>query len=135
MNSSPTSRPLLSTHQEMTDIAIKVQNLSKCYHIYDNPRDRLKQFVAPRLQKLFRQTPRQYFRESWAIKDISLKDMSSAAQFNSPVASKAASELLFWVRRLPDEIGLRIYTLTATAVAWTGYTWLQKTEKGFADVL
>jgi len=25
------------------DIAIKVQNLSKCYHIYDNPRDRLKQ--------------------------------------------------------------------------------------------
>jgi hypothetical protein len=119
----------------MTDIAIRVQNLSKCYHIYDNPRDRLKQFVAPRLQKFFRQTPKQYFREFWAIKDISLKDMSSAVQFNSPVASKAASELLFWVRRLPDEIGLRIYTLTATVVAWTGYTWLRKTEKGFADVL
>ena len=33
----------------MTDIAIRVQNLSKCYQIYDNPRDRLKQFVVPKL--------------------------------------------------------------------------------------
>lgn len=29
----------------MTDIAIRVQNLSKRYEIYDTPRDRLKQFV------------------------------------------------------------------------------------------
>ncbi len=36
----------------MTDIAVKVPYLSKIYHIYDNPRDRLKQFVGPRLQKL-----------------------------------------------------------------------------------
>jgi lipopolysaccharide transport system ATP-binding protein len=57
----------------MTDIAIKVQNLSKCYHIYDNPRDRLKQFVAPRLQRLFRQAPKQYFREFWALKDVSFE--------------------------------------------------------------
>ena|GEM_PF-1391456 len=27
--------------------------LSKCNQIYDNPRDRLKQFVAPRFQRLF----------------------------------------------------------------------------------
>jgi len=33
----------------MTDIAIKVKNQSKCYHIDDNPRDRLKQFVIPEL--------------------------------------------------------------------------------------
>jgi ABC-type polysaccharide/polyol phosphate transport system ATPase subunit len=57
----------------MTDIAIKVQNLSKCYHIYDNPSDRLKQFVAPRLQSLVRQTPRKYFREFWALKDVSFE--------------------------------------------------------------
>lgn len=25
------------------NVAIKVENLCKCYHIYDNPRDRLKQ--------------------------------------------------------------------------------------------
>lgn len=33
----------------MTDIAIRVQNLSKCYQIYGTPRDRLKQFVIPKL--------------------------------------------------------------------------------------
>jgi len=57
----------------MTDIAIKVQNLSKCYHIYDNPRDRLKQFVAPRVQRLTWQSPKQYFREFWALKDVSFE--------------------------------------------------------------
>jgi lipopolysaccharide transport system ATP-binding protein len=31
------------------DIAIRVENLSKCYEIYANPRDRLKQFAIPRL--------------------------------------------------------------------------------------
>jgi lipopolysaccharide transport system ATP-binding protein len=54
------------------DIAIRVSNLSKCYQIYDSPRDRLKQFVVPRLQRLTGQTPRQYFREFWALKDVSL---------------------------------------------------------------
>lgn len=57
----------------MTDIAIKVENLSKCYQIYDTPRDRLKQFVAPRLQRLTGQNPKQYFREFWALKDISFE--------------------------------------------------------------
>ncbi|MDO9163230.1 MAG: ABC transporter ATP-binding protein [Methylococcaceae bacterium] len=55
------------------DIAIRVQNLSKCYQIYDTPRDRLKQFVAPRLQRLVGVTPRQYFNEFWALKDISFE--------------------------------------------------------------
>ncbi|MDO8843245.1 ABC transporter ATP-binding protein [Methylicorpusculum sp.] len=57
----------------MTNIAIKVENLSKCYQIYDTPRDRLKQFVAPRLQRLTWQPPKQYFREFWALKDISFE--------------------------------------------------------------
>jgi lipopolysaccharide transport system ATP-binding protein len=55
------------------DIAISVQNLSKCYQIYDAPRDRLKQFAAPRLQRLLGRTPKQYFREFWALKDISFE--------------------------------------------------------------
>lgn len=54
----------------MTDIAIRVQNLSKCYHIYDAPRDRLKQLVASRMQCMAGQAPKQYFREIWALKDI-----------------------------------------------------------------
>jgi lipopolysaccharide transport system ATP-binding protein len=55
-------------------IAISTSNLSKCYQIYQIYKakcDRLKQFVAPRLQRLTGQTPKQYFREFWALRDIS----------------------------------------------------------------
>lgn len=37
--------------------------------------------------------------------------------------------------RLPDFAALGLYALVATAVAWLGYIWFQKTRKGFADVL
>lgn len=56
-----------------TDIAIKVENLSKCYQIYDKPRDRLKQMIFPRLQRLVGQTPKAYHREFWAVKDVSFE--------------------------------------------------------------
>lgn len=36
---------------------------------------------------------------------------------------------------MPDWTGLGIYTLLATGIAWGGYSWFQKTRKGFADVL
>jgi hypothetical protein len=35
---------------KMTDIAIKIQNLSKSYHIYDNPIDRFKPFFVMHLR-------------------------------------------------------------------------------------
>ena len=57
----------------MTDIAIRVQNLSKCYHIYDAPRDRLKQFVVPRVRRMMGKSPNQYFREFWALKNVSFE--------------------------------------------------------------
>lgn len=55
------------------NIAIKVEHLSKCYQIYTAPRDRLKQFVLPRLQRLAGQMPCQYYREFWALKDVSFE--------------------------------------------------------------
>ena len=55
------------------EIAIRVEGLSKCYEIYGNPRDRLKQFVMPRLQRLAGLAPKQYFREFWALKDVSFE--------------------------------------------------------------
>jgi lipopolysaccharide transport system ATP-binding protein len=55
------------------DFAIKVENLSKCYQIYDKPNDRLKQFVLPRLQRLLRRKPKQFFRAFWALKDVSFE--------------------------------------------------------------
>jgi len=63
----------------MTDIAIKVPYLSKCYPIYENPRDRLKQIVAPPLQRLTWQKTKHYFRDLWALKAILFKITSCAA--------------------------------------------------------
>lgn len=56
-----------------TDIAIRVQNLSKCYQIYDKPGDRLKQFVLPRIMRLLGKSHRVYFREFWALQDVSFE--------------------------------------------------------------
>jgi len=56
-----------------SDIAVRVNNLSKCYQIYDAPRDRLKQFIIPRVRRLAGLTHRQYFREFWALKDVSFE--------------------------------------------------------------
>ncbi len=56
-----------------TDIAIRVQNLSKCYQIYDNPGDRLKQFIAPRIKRLLGKPHTPYFREFWALQDVSFE--------------------------------------------------------------
>jgi len=53
------------------DTVIRVRNLSKCYLIYDRPQDRLKQSVVPRLQRLLGRLPRKYYREFWALRDVS----------------------------------------------------------------
>ncbi|MEH2487037.1 ABC transporter ATP-binding protein [Bradyrhizobium sp. AZCC 2230] len=55
------------------ETAIKVENLSKCYQIYNKPHDRLKQSFFPRLRALIGKAPRQYFREFWALKDVSFE--------------------------------------------------------------
>lgn len=55
------------------DIAIRVTDLSKCYHIYDCPQDRLKQSIYPRLQRLAGMPPKQYHRDFWALNDISFE--------------------------------------------------------------
>lgn len=55
----------------MSDCAIQVEHLSKCYHIYETPRDRLKQYILPRLARIARQPARSYFREFWALQDVS----------------------------------------------------------------
>lgn len=56
-----------------SDVAIKVDNLGKCYHIYDTPRDRLKQFIVPRLQRWAGRRPVDHFREFWALRNVSFE--------------------------------------------------------------
>ena len=53
------------------DVSIRVSNLSKIYQIYNKPEDRLKQSILPRFQKWVGRQPNQYFREFWALKDVS----------------------------------------------------------------
>lgn len=56
-----------------SDIAITVENLSKCYQIYNQPGDRLKQFLLPRFQKVIGKKPKQYFKEFWALSGVSFE--------------------------------------------------------------
>lgn len=46
-----------------SEIAISVDRLAKCYHIYDKPRDRLMQMLM--------RGKKQYYKEFWALKDVS----------------------------------------------------------------
>jgi len=52
-------------------LAISVRGLCKCYQIYEQPEDRLKQALLPRLQRLAGGARRQYYREFWALRDVS----------------------------------------------------------------
>jgi lipopolysaccharide transport system ATP-binding protein len=55
------------------DLAIQVSGLSKCYHLYDKPQDRLKESILPRIQRLIRTDPKHYAREFWALRDVSFE--------------------------------------------------------------
>ena len=52
---------------------IRVSSLGKSYQIYEQPRDRLLQMVLPRLQRLAGSSPRRYYRDFWALHDVSLE--------------------------------------------------------------
>ena len=52
------------------EIAIRVQNLSKCYQLYAQPQDRLKQSILPRFQRWFGRVPSNYYSEFWALHDV-----------------------------------------------------------------
>ncbi len=49
------------------------------------------------------------------------------------IIEQAREVLIFG--HLPSWLGLGIYTIVASVIAWLGYAWFQKTRKGFADVL
>lgn len=53
--------------------AIYVRGLSKCFPIYDRPRDRLKQFVLPRLHRFLGREAHNYYRDFWALREVSFE--------------------------------------------------------------
>lgn len=67
-----------SEHDATRDFAIEVRHLSKCYRLYAEPRDRLRQAVQPRLARMLRRlgiaaAERRYFTEHWALNDVSFE--------------------------------------------------------------
>ncbi len=53
------------------EYAIEVNGLGKRYEIYSSPRDRLKQFILPPLKKILNMQQSVYYKEHWALRDIS----------------------------------------------------------------
>ena len=56
-----------------SDVAIEIMNLNKCYKIYENPQDRLKQSINSRIGRFFGRPVKNYFREFWALRNISFE--------------------------------------------------------------
>ena len=50
---------------------IRVQNLSKCYQLYDKPQDQLQQAIYPRFQRLFGWPLKDYAHSFWALAHVS----------------------------------------------------------------
>ncbi|MBB5192453.1 lipopolysaccharide transport system ATP-binding protein [Silvimonas terrae] len=53
------------------NVVIALDRVGKCYEIYAAPHDRLKQFLLPRLRRLTGRAASKYFREFWAVRDVS----------------------------------------------------------------
>ena len=51
--------------------AIEIDNVSKCYQVYDNPIKRLKEFIVPKVHHRTGKVARLYHDEFWALQDIS----------------------------------------------------------------
>jgi len=81
MSSKPTtaaqtapSEPVTTGASVASDVAaISVQHMSKCYHMYAQPSDRLKQAFASLLGRIADFKPSTYFREFWSLKDVSFE--------------------------------------------------------------
>jgi len=52
------------------DVRIQVEGLSKRYEMYAQPSDRLKQMIFPRVQRAAGRAPRAYFKDFWALRDV-----------------------------------------------------------------
>lgn len=56
-----------------SDSVIRVEGLGKCYNIYERPDDRLRQMIVPRMQRLLGRPARNWYREFWALRDVSFE--------------------------------------------------------------
>lgn len=55
------------------DYAIRIENISKCYQVYESPIRRLQQFIVPQFDRRLGRQPRVYHQDFWALRDVSLE--------------------------------------------------------------
>lgn len=53
--------------------AIEIDNISKCYQVYDNPFKRLKEFIVPKVHHRLGKVIRLYHDEFWTLQDVSFR--------------------------------------------------------------
>ena len=70
-NAAEDERTLENTVPVGDPVVIRVNSISKCYHLYATPQDRLRQSIYPRIQRILGREPRAYAREFWALRDVS----------------------------------------------------------------
>jgi lipopolysaccharide transport system ATP-binding protein len=54
-----------------SDVAIRVRDVSKHHLLFRRPEDRLKQSILPRLQRIVGRTPKNYYKDFAALKNVS----------------------------------------------------------------
>lgn len=74
MSFEPSNRNIgLTKVSIMSELAIQVFGVSKCYQVYDRPHDRIKQAILPRFSRTLRRSPSKYYKEFWALNDVSFE--------------------------------------------------------------
>ena len=68
------SSEIMSSQEPLPPLVIDALGLSKLYHVYEQPRDRLKQIFLPRLMRMMRRTDvPSFYKEYWALQDVSFQ--------------------------------------------------------------
>ena len=62
-----------SDMHDLAPVAIRVNGLQKCFQIYATPSQRLRQFVLPRWRRFLGLKSINYYREFWALRDVSFE--------------------------------------------------------------
>lgn len=69
---TPTDYPA-NPSQTTNDVVISIRNVSKIYPLYARASDRLKQSLWYALPSFLRRKPREFYREFWALRDVSFE--------------------------------------------------------------
>jgi lipopolysaccharide transport system ATP-binding protein len=56
-----------------SDVAVRIDNVRKCYRLFESPSDRVKRWIIPPLQRCLGQTPHEYGHEFVALDDVSME--------------------------------------------------------------